>query len=254
MLSFSRPIIEFGISCVPYLLVWTLFTFLYIFLPNTRVSFKSALFGGVIAGSIYQILQGGYIFVQMALSRYNVIYGSFSALPLFLIWMYLNWLIVLFGVTLSYLYQNFDFDSKQARDKDRGKAEKRLLALMIAGHIASDHRLGNPPPTVVELSRRMNLSATITHELLRNLQQCNIIVPIAGEEYDNCAFLPAMPLENMTVVNTLIRYDQLDNSENLPDTAELTQPALEIMTKLRADLAASNNNLLLAELIKTESI
>ena len=125
---------------------------------------------------------------------------------------------------------------------------------MIAAHIASDHRLGNPPPTVVELSRRMNLSTTITHELLRNLQQCNIIVPIAGEEYDNRAFLPAMPLENMTVVNTLIRYDQLDNSENLPDTAELTQPALEIMTKLRADLAASNNNLLLAKLIKTESI
>ncbi|MBO5923880.1 MAG: YihY/virulence factor BrkB family protein, partial [Lentisphaeria bacterium] len=135
LLSFSRPIVEFGVQCVPFVLAWLLFTFIYIFLPNTRVKFSAAIFGGVIAGSIYQVIQLGYIFVQMALSRYNVIYGSFSALPLFLIWMQLNWLIMLFGVTLSYLYQNFDFESKCRKDNERTEADKRLLALCIAAVI-----------------------------------------------------------------------------------------------------------------------
>ena len=63
LLSFSRPIVEFGVQCVPFVLAWLLFTFIYIFLPNTRVKFSAAIFGGVIAGSIYQVIQLGYIFV-----------------------------------------------------------------------------------------------------------------------------------------------------------------------------------------------
>ena len=216
IVSFSRPLIEFGIQCVPYLLAWILFTFIYSFLPNTRVKFKAALFGGVISGTIFQVLQMGYVLVQMALSRYNVIYGSFSALPLFLIWMYLNWLIMLFGVTLCYLFQHFDYDSKRARDCDRTPADKRLLALMIAAEVTNEFAEGKEASTVVELSRKLDISETLTNELLYNLVQSKVLCQIAGPEYDNPSYRPGMPLDKMNIVNVLQKYDQWAEPGHIP--------------------------------------
>ncbi|MBR2358640.1 MAG: YihY/virulence factor BrkB family protein [Lentisphaeria bacterium] len=216
ILSYSRPIVEFGIQCVPYLLAWMLFTFIYIFLPNTRVRFSAALFGGVIAGSIYQLLQSGYFFVQMALSRYNVIYGSFSALPLFLIWMYLNWLIMLFGVTLSYLYQSFDYESKRRHDNERSAADKRLLALLITAKITDDFSKGLRPPTVVEISCTLDLSMTLTNEILAHLAGNHVITPVTDSEYDNPGYVPALPVAKMTVMTVLERYDDLAESSSWP--------------------------------------
>ena len=128
----------------------------------------------------------------MGLSRYNVIYGSFSALPLFLIWVYLNWLILLFGVTLSYLYQKYDYASKRARDHERTLGEKRLMALMLAAEIANDFAMENPPPTEVQLSKRLNLSPTMTAELINNLLQSNVISATATNEYDSPGFHPSL--------------------------------------------------------------
>lgn len=204
----GRPLIEFGMLCVPYALSWALFTFVYIFLPNTRVRFGAALFGGLIAGSVYQLLQGGYLYVQMALSRYNVIYGSFSALPLFLIWMYLSWIVVLYGVTLAWLFQNFDYESKQARDELLTAAEKRLLAVLLAAETAHDFDQELPPPSELELARRCRLSGSLTRELLSRLVDRKILTPVASEEYNAVCYQPALPLGKMTVAEVLTRLDE----------------------------------------------
>ncbi len=204
----GRPMIEFGVLCVPHVLAWALFTFIYVFLPNTRVRFGAALFGGIIAGSMYQLLQAGYIYIQMALSRYNVIYGSFSALPLFLIWMYLSWIVVLYGVTLAWLFQNFDYESKQARDELLTAAEKRLLAVLLAAETAHDFALELPPPSEVDLARRCRLSGSLTRELLSRLVARKVLTPVASEEYGNVLYQPALPLERMTMAEVLKRLDE----------------------------------------------
>ena len=249
--SFSRPLIEFGIQCVPYLLAWILFTFIYSFLPNTRVKFKSALFGGMIAGTISQVLQMGYVLVQMALSRYNVIYGSFSALPLFLIWIYLNWLITLFGVTLCYLYQHFDYDSKRARDCDRTPADKRLLALMIAAEVTSEFAEGKEPSTVVELSCKLDISETLANELLYNLVQSQVLYQIAGPEYDNPAYRPGLPADKMTIVNVLQKYDQWAEPGDIPAVkTDFGNNTVLAVDTLKEVMANSSANCLLTDLLK----
>ncbi len=251
VLSYSLPLVELLLRGIPYLLVWVLFTFIYIFLPNTRVNLSAAIFGGVIAGSIYQILQAGYIFVQMALSRYNVIYGSFSALPLFLIWMYLNWLVMIFGVRLSYLYQNFDFESKCARDSDRSESDKRLIALMLTAAIADDFANDRGIPTAAELSSRLGISRTMTGELLAKLLRQKIITVVADNEFDLPRYLPALPLAKLTVVNVLERYDDFQDSvherlaENLPELSGRTSQAI---SELKAAMRESNGNVPLAGL------
>ena len=250
-LSYSRMVVEFGIQCVPYLLAWLLFTFIYIFLPNTRVKFSAALFGGVIAGSICQLLQSGYFFVQLALSRYNVIYGSFSALPLFLVWMYLNWLIMLFGVTLSYLYQNFDYESKRQRDSERSEADKRLLALLIAAKITGDFGKGLRPPTVVEISRTLNLSMTMTNELLSRLAANRVVTTVVNSEYDNPGYVPALPIAQMTVLTVLARYDDLTVENSLPplSSAIPSGEAAKAIGELKDAMRNSPGNRPVAELL-----
>ncbi len=102
---------------IPFLITTLLFTILYIYLPNTKVKFTSALLGGVFTGVCFQIFQMLYINGQIWISKYNAIYGSFAALPLLLLWLQLTWFLVLFGVQLSFAYQNvnkFSFDHETA--------------------------------------------------------------------------------------------------------------------------------------------
>ena len=107
------PIMKFMIRLIPFVLTWLMFTGLYIFMPNTKVKFKHALIAGILAGSAYQAFQFLYINSQLWVSKYNAIYGSFAALPLFLLWLQISWTICLFGAELTYAGQNirsFSFD------------------------------------------------------------------------------------------------------------------------------------------------
>ncbi|MCK5180552.1 MAG: YihY/virulence factor BrkB family protein, partial [Candidatus Omnitrophica bacterium] len=93
-LAFLGPIgtlIITSMRILPYAVIWVMFTFIYIFMPNTKVNFRSGLMAGIIAGTIYQIVQWAYIAFQVGVSKYGAIYGSFAALPLFLVWLQISW-------------------------------------------------------------------------------------------------------------------------------------------------------------------
>ena len=99
------PLGKFMIRLIPFALTWFMFTGLYIFMPNTKVKFKHALISGILAGSAHQAFQFLYISGQLWVSRYNAIYGSFAALPMFLLWLQISWTICLFGAQLTYASQ-----------------------------------------------------------------------------------------------------------------------------------------------------
>ena len=99
-------LVVFVIKFLPLLILWTLFSFTFIFMPNTKVTFKSGIIAGVLTGTIYKIVQWSYVSLQVGVTSSNAIYGSFAALPLFLIWLQIGWMIVLFGSEISF------FDTK----------------------------------------------------------------------------------------------------------------------------------------------
>ena len=103
LLGIFSSLIFFILKLLPYCLVWILFTFIYILMPNTKVNFSSGFIAGVFAGTIFQLAQWAYIYFQVGVAKYNAIYGSFAALPLFLVWLQLSWLIVLLGAEISFL-------------------------------------------------------------------------------------------------------------------------------------------------------
>jgi len=91
---------------VPYLSIWIALVCLYKFVPNMQIRLKNAMAGAVIAGTAWQIVQWFYIHLQIGVSRYNAIYGTLALLPVFMIWIYTSWLIVLAGMEIVYYLQN----------------------------------------------------------------------------------------------------------------------------------------------------
>lgn len=108
------PLISLGYHLFPFCLVWILFTLLYLIMPNTSVHFSSAVIAGVFIGTIYQLVQWFYIYFQIGVSQYNAVYGSFAALPLFLVWIQTSWIIVLAGAELAYQLELYFTESQRS--------------------------------------------------------------------------------------------------------------------------------------------
>lgn len=116
------------LSYLPILILWGLFSFVFIFMPNTTVSYRSGLFAGIISGTIYYIVQSLYVSLQIGVTSYNAIYGSFAALPLFLVWLQITWIIVLIGSEISFFHQNLALYQFNQHIKNLNFASKVTLA------------------------------------------------------------------------------------------------------------------------------
>ena len=103
---FVGPAVRRLLDFSPYLLLSMLFVWLYVYMPNTDVKLKSAVVPGILSGIAMQLLQLVYIHSQIWVTGYNAIYGSFAALPLFMLWLQISWTICLFGAQLTYTNQN----------------------------------------------------------------------------------------------------------------------------------------------------
>ncbi len=98
------------------ILIWLLFTILYKYIPYTHVHWRSALTGGIAAGTAFLLFQWGYIYLQSWMTSYNAIYGSFAALPLFLLWLQISWQILLVGGELAYAHQHIEIFDAERRE------------------------------------------------------------------------------------------------------------------------------------------
>ena len=102
------PAVNLLLDYSPYILLSLLFIWLYVYMPNTKVKLSCAIIPGILAGVAMQLLQLFYIYSQIWVTSYNAIYGSFAALPLFMLWLQISWTICLFGAQLTYTNQNLN--------------------------------------------------------------------------------------------------------------------------------------------------
>jgi len=107
-IALLAPAIHLLLDFSPYLLMSLLFILLYVYMPNTKVKWSCAIIPGILAGVAMHILQLFYIYSQIWVTGYNAIYGSFAALPLFMLWLQISWTICLFGAQLTYTNQNLN--------------------------------------------------------------------------------------------------------------------------------------------------
>lgn len=168
-LSHLGPLITALILFLPFFLVAALFTFLYLFVPNTRVRFLSALVGGLTAGLFYQVVQWGYIRFQKTVSHYDIVYGGLAALPLLLIWIELSWLILLVGAEISFAYQNTERYEFAKEAKRISRRMERLLTIYLLSELEKEGAA-----TPLALARASTVPLCLVLDLLAELERTEL--------------------------------------------------------------------------------
>lgn len=200
------------LKTLPYVIIWVLFVFLYIFIPNTRVKFKTAFFAGIIAGTLFQLLQWGYIRFQIGVSAYNAIYGSLAALPLLLIWLQLSWSIVLWGAELSFYIQNKVKIGGLTEQVRNSIMSERIIAIAVLHKIVFLFKNGAPAMSVYQLAKHLNLKYSEVKRSQEQLQECGLISEI--NRLGKKVYQPAFDIKLLTLAKVI---NSLDKSGNNPE-------------------------------------
>ena len=207
--------IFFVLKFLPYFLIWTLFTVIYILMPHTKVNMRSGLLGGIVAGTIYQIVQWGYIYFQVGIAKYNAIYGSFAALPLFLIWLQLSWLIVLLGAEISFAHQNVDTYEFEQDSLQISPFFKKLLSLQIAHLVIKHFAQGEKPLTADQISHTLEMPVRLVRQILYELVESGIFSDTTADEDKDVAYQPARDI-NIFTVNYIMEAIEHTGVDDIP--------------------------------------
>ncbi len=237
------PAIGSILKLLPYCVLWILFTFMFIFMPNTKVNFRSGALAGIIAGTIYQIFQWGYINSQIGVSKYNAIYGSFAALPLFLIWLYFSWLIVLFGAEISFAHQNVDTYEFERDCQKLSHFFKILLSLrivhLLVKHFSHEGKLWSE----TQISRTLEIPILGVRQILYELVESGIISEIRTNKDGEVAYQPARDTDMITIKYVIDALEQhgiddipIAQSEELKRISECLKDFGDLIEKSPANM------------------
>lgn len=188
------PVLLFLLKLFPFFLSWVLFTFIYLFMPNTKVYLRSALIAGMTAGTAFQLWQWLYIKFQIGVASYGAIYGSFAALPLFLIWLQVSWMILLAGAEMAFEIENDLFIPTRKLEPLSSKA----IALMIAYRCVEAFVKGETPLTDRALSHELGMSLNHLQLILEALQSDRILSAILFHD-KTIGYQPARAVDTITM-------------------------------------------------------
>jgi membrane protein len=207
------PVVTVSLKLVPYFMIWLMFTFVLIFIPNTKVRFKAGLVAGIVSGTIFQLVQWAYINFQIGVAKYGAIYGSFAALPLFLMWLQISWLVVLFGAELAFAMQNVETYEFEQDCLSISQSHKKLLALLITNHFVKEFCRGEKPSDAAQVSRNLEIPIRLVRQILFELVEANVLSEVRKEAEDKeVAYQPARDVETLTIKNVSDALDDRGNS------------------------------------------
>ncbi len=247
VLNAIDPLILFLLKLIPYTLIWLLFTLTYLIIPNTRVNYKAAIYGAVIAGTLYQFVQVLYIGFQIGAAKYSAIYGSFAALPLFLIWLQISWFIVLFGAELSYAFQNVP---AYIFEKETGKISgfyKKVFTLNIAHVIIKNFEHGEKPLTTKQIAGHSEIPENITREIVAELTKAKILSKLSKGKH-GFTYQPARDINNLTIQDILLSMENLGNDAKQFVGSELRTELVSRLQLFEDCLKADPKNILLKDI------
>lgn len=242
-LPYMGDLIQFLGLLVPYVLIIAAFTFVYVLVPNTRVKPLSALYGAVVAGFLWRWT--GLLFADFASgsTSYTAIYSGFAILMLFMIWLYLGWLILLIGASISYYHQHPESLNRELETPHLSAVLRETLCLQIMYEIASEHfRPRGFETSGKNLAEHLKVSQSMVDRMLNSLQDCGLIVATQGAKL---GFLPAQAIENIKL-GDIISCARLAEDSNRH--SRLQQSAA--VSQLQQDIELSRQQLLLDKTLR----
>jgi membrane protein len=232
-------LIQLAGKLLPYILVIAAFTFIYILIPNTKVKFRSALAGAVVAGVLWET--SGWLFASFVASstNYTAVYSSFAILIVFMIWLYLSWLILLIGSSISFYHQHPERITARQQILGLSARLREKIALLIMFRIGKSFHYNERPWTLNDLSRDLGVSTEALSLVLNSLQSNNLIT----QSYSNndIIYMPSHSLENISIHSILTAARVAEETPHLnPDNLN-QEPSVDTLVK---NIDDSVNNML----------
>lgn len=212
-MPFVVPVVILSLGCA----------LLYLVMPNTKVPWRAALLGGLVAGTLLQFNSYFNVVYVSRVLTYKQIYGSMAALPLFLLGLYLSWLLVLLGAQVTYAFQNRQAYAQERRAETVSQRGREFLAVRLMTHIGERFQAGKPPPTMTAMAEQLKVPLRLVGQITTILAHAGLILDVSGVE-NACA--PGRPLEQITVWNIL---EALRTNKG-QELASSDDPALEVVT------------------------
>lgn len=195
-------LITFSFKTLPYVAMWVAFTFLLLFMPNIRVRIPAAFIGGVFGGTLWQLSQLGYVGFQVGVARYNAIYGTMAALPIFMVWIYISWVTVLLGVEVSHAVQNLEHIGREIRGKRAYLHQRDFGALAVLLASVRLFYQGESAINRYQIADRLALSGSQVREFIDQLIDSRLLVRVEVGDGE-FGYQPARAPDQMRVSEVL---------------------------------------------------
>lgn len=241
-------VVQVVLRLLSMLLMSALFVFIYMVLPNTRVNFKSAFWAGLIAGCLFELAEWAYLSFQIGAVRYNAIYGSFAALPLFLIWVQYSWFIVLFGAELAFANQNVDHYELENEIQKISIRYKRILSLLVANRVVKQFTEAKPALTAIEIAESLDLPVRLVRNIIFDFTEAGLFSEVKLQSDKEIAYQPALSDAQMTVGFVIGELEKLGVNEIPMHKNENLEAIQGLIAKHESLLQASEGNVLVQQI------
>ena len=184
----------------PFMVVLLVFSFIYVLIPNTKVNITSALFGGAIAGIAWHVTSWGFTISVASSTKYAAIYSSLALLIIFMIWLYLNWLILLAGAQIAFCYQNLKVLTVKKEVFNFSTKLKEKLSLVVMFLIGHSFYYDKERWTLNSLTEHLKLPLDPVEEAVNELEENELLIQTGDEPP---YLVPSMSLEKIKLKDIL---------------------------------------------------
>ncbi len=246
---FFSPIIPILLEGVSWMLTWFFFAMLYVLIPNTKVKITNALIAGVFAGSGFLILQWIFVTGQMYVARYNAIYGSFSFLPLMLIWGQLTWVITLAGGVICYSSQNIFMYSFDSAINNMSSSYYSRIIIAVCTIAVQRFVKGEGAMVISEVVRRYNLPPRLVSLMCDRLVKARILSVVEVDpKHDITGYQPAIDPAKLTVAELFNRLNATGANNFIPDFGKNFPGVVAVADKILKNETALTSSMKLSDI------
>ncbi|HZE98436.1 MAG TPA: YhjD/YihY/BrkB family envelope integrity protein [Planctomycetota bacterium] len=207
----------------PYVVAWVMFTGFYIFIPNTRVHPGAALIGALISGTAWEGMKTVYFWYNTHVVTNYKFYGSLGTIPVFLLWIYVSWIIVLFGAEIAFAVQHVNTYRREIEEARLSAADRDRLALVVCVEIVRPFIAGAKPPSGEEVATRLNYPVRAVNEILYELASQGVLRSVTLTDRKDAGYLPAKDPTLLTARDVVGAVRTFGDQGTLPVGAQAEQ-------------------------------
>jgi membrane protein len=246
ILNYFRPFILASLHLIPFFIISFLLVVLYLIFPNTRVKILPAVIAGLLAGVAFQLTQWAWINGQVYLSKYNAIYGTFAALPLFMIYLQFTWLIVLFGAEYAFANQNVNTWEYKNSGIQMSLSHRRKLTLLTMHYIIKNFQQGEKALGVSDLSALVHVPYRFISNICTELEDAGLINKVIIDDVER--YQPAMDITRLDIVTIFQHIENIGFNELNKGEDQKYKEIELILDNINNSIKNSKHNIMLKDL------